>query len=103
MSCQCDQKWEAMMRSTFMVMLFAAGAGIAGVGGVSAAPVVNGAVIGHVIEASQLVQQVQFHSREESRERERRREEGREREHRREESREREHRREESRERERRR
>lgn len=77
------------MRSTFMVMLFAAGAGIAGVGSVSAAPVVNGVAIDRAVEASQLIQQVQFHSREESRERQHRREESREREHRREESRER--------------
>ncbi len=77
------------MRSTFMVMLFAAGAGIAGVGSVSAAPVVNGAAIDRAVEASQLIQQAQFHSREESRERQHRREESREREHRREESRER--------------
>jgi hypothetical protein len=83
-------------------MLFAIGA--AGVGGASAAPVINGAVIGDAVEASRLTQQVQerFHGREESRERFHRREESRERFHRREESRERTHRREESRERERR-
>ena len=89
------------MRPTFMGMLFAVSAGIVGVSGVSAAPVINGAVIGDAIEASQLTQQVQelFHRREESRERFHRREESRERFHRREESRERFHRREESRER----
>jgi hypothetical protein len=92
---------EAIMRPTFVAMLFASGVMIAGVSGVSEASVVNGAVIGRSIEASELVQQAQerFHRREESREREHRREESREREHRREESREREHRREESRER----
>jgi hypothetical protein len=86
-------------------MLFAVGAGIVGVGGVSAAPVINGAVIGDAIRASQLIQQVQerFHGRDESRERSHGRDESRERFHRREESREREHRREESREREHRR
>jgi hypothetical protein len=94
-------KGRNSMRPTFMGMLFAVSAGIVGVSGVSAAPVINGAVIGDAIEASQLTQQVQelFHRREESRERFHRREESRERFHRREESRERFHRREESRER----
>jgi len=89
------------MRLMFMGMLFAISAGIVGASSVSAAPAINGAVIGDAIKASQLTRQVQglFHRREESRERFHRREESRERFHRREESRERFHRREESRER----
>jgi hypothetical protein len=66
------------MRSKFIAMIFAAGAGIASVSGAAAAPVINRAVIGYSIEDSQLLQQVQ-HRRDESFERERR-------EHRREES-----------------
>ena len=79
------------MRPTFKVILFAVGAGIVGISGVSAAPVINGAAIGGAIEPSQLVQQVRerYHRREESRERSHRREESRERVHHREESRER--------------
>jgi hypothetical protein len=46
------------MRPTFMVMLFAAGAGIVSVSGVSAAPVINGALVGDATKASQLIQQV---------------------------------------------
>ena len=46
------------MRGTLLAMLVAAGVGLAGTAGVSAAPV-NGAVIGHAADTTNTVEQVQ--------------------------------------------
>ena len=46
------------MRGTLLAMLVAAGVGLAGTAGVSAAPI-NGAVIGHAADTTNTVEQVQ--------------------------------------------
>ena len=46
------------MRGTLLAVLVAAGVGLAGTAGVSAAPV-NGAVIGHAADTTNTVEQVQ--------------------------------------------
>ena len=89
------------MRGTLLGVLVAVGTGFIASTNVSAAPVINGALIGEGLSTDLPIQRVEErrHRREESRENRHRREESRENRHRREESRERGHSREESRER----